>query len=140
VIAITARIGHLGIEVSDVGASRKFYDALLCSLGFRLIGESEQHVGYSDGSTQVWIAESTPRRVARLPPSGDEEVVSEHIAFLVEDRVTVDRISSEMERSGFRPLFPPEAHPEFVDGYYAASFEDPDHCIIEVYAIGAKKG
>ncbi|MEN3016869.1 MAG: VOC family protein [Candidatus Methanosuratincola petrocarbonis] len=139
-IAITARIGHLGIEVSNVAASRKFYDALLGSLGFRLIGESERHAGYSDGSTQIWIAESAPRRVLRLPPSGEEEVVSEHIAFLVGDRGSVDRVSSVMERKGFSPLFPPEAHPEFSEGYYAASFEDPDHCVIEIYAVGAKKG
>ncbi|MEN3052349.1 MAG: VOC family protein [Candidatus Methanosuratincola petrocarbonis] len=139
-MAITARIGHLGIEVSDVTASRKFYDPLLGSLGFRLVGESEEYAGYSDGPTQVWIARSVPRRVSRLPPSGNEEVVSEHVAFLVEDRGVVDRVSSEMERNGFRPLFPPEPHPEFVEGYYAASFEDPDHCVIEVYSIEAKRG
>jgi len=140
VMAITARIGHIGIEVSDVAASRKFYDALLGSLGFRLVGGSGEHAGYSDGSTQIWIARSTPRRVSRLPPSGDEEVVSDHVAFLVEGRGSVDRVSSEMEKNGFEPLFPPEAHPEFVEGYYAASFEDPDHCVIEVYAIDPKKG
>ncbi|MEM2128902.1 MAG: VOC family protein [Candidatus Methanomethylicaceae archaeon] len=139
-MTITARIGHLGIEVSDVAASRKFYDVLLGSLGFRLIAESEEYAGYSDGSTQVWIARSGPRRVSRLPPSGDEEVVSEHVAFLVEGRGVVDRVSSEMGRNGFRPLFPPEPHPEFVEGYYAVSFKDPDHFVIEVYAIEAKRG
>lgn len=139
-MAITARIGHLGIEVSDVAASRKFYDALFGSLGFRLVGESGEYAGYSDGSTQVWIARSSPRRVLRLPPTGEEEVVSEHVAFLVEGRGEVDRVSSEMERNGFKPLFPPEMHPEFVEGYYAASFEDPDHCVIEVYATDPNRG
>ncbi|MEN3036909.1 MAG: VOC family protein [Candidatus Methanosuratincola petrocarbonis] len=110
-MAITARIGHIGIEVSDVAASRKFYDALLGSLGFRLVGESGEHAGYSDGSTQIWIARSTPRRVSRLPPSGDEEVVSDHVAFLVEGRGSVDRVSSEMEKNGFEPLFPPRGAP-----------------------------
>lgn len=138
VTMVSTRIGHLGIEVSDLPASRKFYDALLGVLGFRLVSESGVHAGYSDGTTQVWISRSEPRRVTRLPPSGEEEVVSEHVAFLVNGREMVDQVNSGMEMRGFRPLFPPEEHPEFVDGYYAASFEDPDHYVIEVYAIDHK--
>jgi predicted lactoylglutathione lyase len=128
-------IGHLGIEVSNLKTSRRFYDVLLHQLNCKIIMDTEYAIGYANQSFQVWLSESDPSRVMRNPPSGEEEMVAEHLAILVSDQETVNSITAAMMEQGFMPLFPPEEHPQFTSGYYAASFCDPDNYVIEIYTV-----
>ncbi|MEJ5292219.1 MAG: VOC family protein [Candidatus Methanosuratincola sp.] len=137
---IPARLGHVGIEMSSVKASRPFYDALLLPLGFRLVAEQPWGMGYSNGAFQVWVSEQPGRRVSRLPPTGEEEVVADHIAILVPDRSGLDRVTESMGSAGFKPLFPPADYPKFCEGYYAVSFfSDPDNFVVDVYTISPRR-
>ena len=52
-----AVVGHVGIEVSSLGSSRKFYEALLGGLGFKVIMDTEDGVGFSNEIFQVWVGE-----------------------------------------------------------------------------------
>jgi catechol-2,3-dioxygenase len=51
-------VGHVGIEVSDLSKSKKFYETLLGSIGFKTIMETELGIGFSNANFQVWIAQS----------------------------------------------------------------------------------
>ena len=126
-------LGHIGIEVAKLKNSKKFYTALLEELGFKTIMESEDGIGFSNQAFQIWVAEMPKPRVRREAPTGEEFVVADHLAFLVPDRSLVDAIERKMKRNGYEPLFPCEEHPEFIPGYYAVSFCDPDNYVIEVY-------
>ena len=64
---------------------------------------------------------------------GEEFIVSDHLAILVQDRKTVDDADGEMTKNGFKALFPCEEYAEFCPGYYAVSFCDPDNYVIEIY-------
>ncbi|MEJ2114101.1 MAG: hypothetical protein P8X62_10585, partial [Flavobacteriaceae bacterium] len=75
----------------------------------------------------------------RQPPTGNENVILDHIAILVANRKTVDSIEIEMKKNGFEPLFPCEEHPQFEPGYYAVSFCDPDNYVVEVYTRSTPK-
>jgi catechol 2,3-dioxygenase-like lactoylglutathione lyase family enzyme len=121
---VQAVVGHVGIEVSSLSRSRKFYEALLGGLGFKMIMDTEDGVGFSNQIFQVWVGEA---------PTGEEFVVADHLAILVQNKGTVDAVESRMKKKGFEALFPCEEHPQFEPGYYAVSFCDPDNYVIEIY-------
>jgi catechol 2,3-dioxygenase-like lactoylglutathione lyase family enzyme len=128
-----AIIGHVGIEVTNLNNSKKFYKALFGELGFKVIMDSEDGVGFSNQNFAVWVGELREPRVRRKAPTGEEFVVADHLAILVQDKKTVYDIEKEMSKSGFEALFPCEEHPQFEPGYYAVSFCDPDNYVIEIY-------
>ena len=134
-----AIIGHVLIEVSDLEKSKKFYTTLLSKLCFKIILENEGGVGFSNQNFQIWVGQAEEPRVKRKAPTGNENVVLDHLAILVTDKETVDTIEREMEKNGFEPLFPSEEHPPFEPGYYAVSFCDPDNYVVEVYTRSKPK-
>jgi len=128
-------VGHICIEVSNITRSRKFYELMLKNLGFQMIMEEKDSIGFSNGSLSIFLGQPTSRRVERKAPGADEFVVADHIALLVPDRKTVNEVALVMKNAGFEPLFPAEDHPEFVAGYYSVSFCDPDNYVIEFYVV-----
>ena len=134
-----ATLGHICIEVSDLRNSRKFYEVLLGKLDFKVIMDTKETIGFSNEVFNVWLVESREPRVRREPPTGEESVVADHVAILVNSKRTVDVVAREMKRNGFVALFPPEEHPEFQSGYYAASFCDPDNYVMEIYTKPTRK-
>ena len=130
---IQATVGHVGIEVSKLSKSKGFYTALFEGLGFKVIMDTEDGIGFTNQSFQVWITELPQPRVERKAPTGEEFVVADHLAIRVEDRKAVDDIDRVMRKKKFEPLFQCEEHPQFEPGYYAVSFCDPDNYVIEIY-------
>jgi catechol 2,3-dioxygenase-like lactoylglutathione lyase family enzyme len=128
-----AIVGHVGIEVTSLSNSKKFYKTLLEALGFKVIMDTEDDVGFSNQNFSVWIGELREPRVKRKAPTGEEFVVADHLAILVQDKKDVYDIEKEMKKNGFKALFPCEEHPQFEKGYYAVSFCDPDNYVIEIY-------
>jgi predicted lactoylglutathione lyase len=134
-----AIVGHVVIEITDLKKSKKFYTTLLSKLSFKIILENEGGVGFSNQNFQVWIGQAEKPRVKRKAPTGEENVILDHLAILVANRETVDTIEREMKEKGFDPLFPCEEHPQFEPGYYAVSFLDPDNFVVEVYTRSKPK-
>jgi len=133
---IQVTMGHICFEIAKLKKSMLFYNPLFDEIGFHLVmGGEEGYAGYSNDEFQIFLCESKPRRVSRKKPSGEEMVISDHIALLVASRKEVDSIAKAMDKAGFEPLFPPEEHPQFVKGYYAVSFNDPDNNVIEFYTV-----
>lgn len=128
-----ASVGHLGIEVTSISRSRKFYEVLLGELGCKAVMDHKDVLGISNGAFQVWLSEASPPRVKRGMPTGEEFVVADHLAILVDHKETVKRVTARMMKEGFAPLFSPAEYPEFAKGYYAVSFCDPDNYVIEIY-------
>lgn len=128
-----AIVGHIGIEVSSLAKSKKFYQTLFNGLGFKTMMATKDGVAFSNENFSVWVGELQKPRVRRAAPTGEEFVVMDHLAILVQDKKTVDAIEKEMQKKGFEALFPCEEHPEFEPGYYAVSFCDPDNYVIEIY-------
>jgi catechol 2,3-dioxygenase-like lactoylglutathione lyase family enzyme len=126
-------VGHVGIEVSRLSKAKKFYKALFSGLGFRVIMDAKDGLAFSNENFSVWVSELRESRVKREAPTGEEFVVADHLAILVQDKKAVYDIEKEMKKNGFEPLFPCEEHPQFEPGYYAVSFCDPDNYVIEIY-------
>jgi catechol 2,3-dioxygenase-like lactoylglutathione lyase family enzyme len=130
-----ACLGHVGIEVSDLKKSSKFYEALSEALSLKRLYESKETIGWGNKEFEIWIAVSETPRIKRKPPTGEEMVVSEHLAIYLTDKKLVDAADEVMKKRGFSPLFPPEEHPKFSPGYYSASYCDPDNYVIEIYTL-----
>jgi catechol 2,3-dioxygenase-like lactoylglutathione lyase family enzyme len=130
---IPAIVGHVGIEVSNLMNSKKFYRALLEGLGFTVIMEEGDTIGFSNQCFQVWVSEEKKSRVRRGAPTGEEFVVADHLAILVGDKAAVDAVERRMKKNGYEALFPCEEHAQFEPGYYAVSFCDLDNYVVEVY-------
>ena len=130
---VEAIVGHVGIEVSSLSRSKKFYKALFEGLGFKVMMDSEDGLAFTNQNFSVWIIELREPRVKRKAPTGEEFVVADHLAIHVPDKNTVYDIEKEMKKKGFEALFPCEEHPQFEPGYHAVSFCDPDNYVIEVY-------
>jgi len=130
---VEATAGHVGIEVTNLIRAKKFYKTLLGGLGFKVIRETENSIGFANWNFSVWIGELREPRVSRKAPTGEELVVTDHLAFQVPNKKTVYEIEKIMKEDGFKALFPCEEHPQFLAGYYAVSFCDPDNYVIEIY-------
>jgi catechol 2,3-dioxygenase-like lactoylglutathione lyase family enzyme len=127
-----ASIGHIGIEVTSLDRSKKFYRTLFEGLGLKLVRESPEYFGFSNQNFVVWIGELKEPRVIRRAPSGEEEVVFDHLAIHVNDKTMVFKIEEVMKDAGIAALFPSQEHPQFGPGYFAVSFCDPDNYVIEI--------
>src|SRR3954452_8028573 len=72
-------IDHLGLEVSDLARSGRFYDAVFFALGVRRLHENEQVIGWGVTEPMFW---PTARRTPE-PGYG-------HVAFRASGKAAVD--------------------------------------------------
>ena len=121
-------IDHMGIAVSDLARSRKFYEAALGALGMSVQMEVTPEQTESGGSalgfgvpgeTIFWIA--------------DEERPGEgtHVAFRADRRAQVDAFHAAGLEAGGRDNGKPGLRPHYGPNYYAAFVCDPDGANIE---------
>ena len=60
---------HISIGVRDIARSKRFYDAALPPLGFRLLSEGESSLGFGIGRVSLWLLH-TESPVPADPKSG----------------------------------------------------------------------
>jgi catechol 2,3-dioxygenase-like lactoylglutathione lyase family enzyme len=130
---------HLSLEVSDIARTSWFYDRFLGQLGFREFVKDADYVAYTDGDMTVWLIHERSPRIRRKPPTGEEEVVAEHLAFHVDSPARVKAIEDALAKAEIYALFRTEEHPEFRAGYVSASWVDPDNIVLEVYTVPPRK-
>ena len=106
---------HVGLEVSDVEASKAFYDRALEPLGASVIMEWEGNAfGYGIVNKPVfWIHQ---RGQVGAPV---------HVAFSAPDQGTVDEFHRAALEAGGRDNGEPGLRP-YHDNYYGAFVLDPD--------------
>jgi catechol 2,3-dioxygenase-like lactoylglutathione lyase family enzyme len=134
-----AVLKHVSLEVSDVARTEWFHDRFLGRLGFRRFVRDASYLGYTNGDLTIWFLRSRTPRVRRAPPTGDEEVVADHLAFEVGSPDEVRAFEAALDKEELYPYFRGEEHPEFRPGYFSAIWTDPDQVVLEIYAIAAPK-
>ncbi len=118
-------IDHLQLVVKDLAASRRFYKAVLDTIGIPIAGE---------GDTYFWADElfiSTADSEAAL----GQLTGRHHLAFQARDRATVDAFHRAALANGGKDNGAPGERP-YHPGYYAAFALDPDGNNIEVVFHG----
>ncbi len=109
-------LDHVGLNVSDLAASRAFYERALEPIGYGVGFGDEEHVGFvgSDRYPHFWIG----RR--------DAVGGSTHVCFRASDRAAVDAFHDAALAAGGRDNGGPGIRAHYDERYYAAYVFDPD--------------
>ena len=116
-------IDHVNIPVGDLAVSRGFYAAALATLGFRLVYESDESLGFGRGDG----GDDDEPIALRL---GDPPNRGSHIAFTAMSKEEVDAFHTAAIQAGGRDNGAPGERP-YGARYYAAFVLDPDGHNIE---------
>jgi catechol 2,3-dioxygenase-like lactoylglutathione lyase family enzyme len=107
---------HIGLKVSDLNASVRFYAAALRSLGHVLGSHDESYAGIGPADAPaLWLYRSK-----------DAAGPGTHVAFSAKDRAAVDRFYAEGLKAGGRDNGKPGLRADYSPTYYAAFLVDPD--------------
>jgi catechol 2,3-dioxygenase-like lactoylglutathione lyase family enzyme len=130
----TARVvgvDHLVIRVGDYERSKAFYGALLGFLGFEVLEEYADAIGWTNGKTRFWIGPANEEGRKRPHRTGD--IGFHHYAFELRSRKDVDALQAFLKEQG-ATIVDPAA--EYYDDYYAVFFLDPDGMKLEGMKYG----
>ena len=114
-------LDHVTLGVSDIERSIGFYDQALHPLQIkRLYAEGQTAAGYgAERKAFFWIS------LRQASQTGS------HVAFVAEDRETVNRFYQAALAAGGRDNGQPGLRPHYHENYYGAFVLDPDGHKIE---------
>ncbi|MGH6866597.1 MAG: VOC family protein [Methyloceanibacter sp.] len=119
-------IDHIVIRVSDFETSKAFYGKLFPFLGFKILDEYADAIGWTNGKTRFWFGQADADGLEHKYRIGD--VGFHHYAFELRSRKDVDDLQAFLEKEGV-PIVDPAG--EYYDDYYAVFFTDPDGLKLE---------
>jgi catechol 2,3-dioxygenase-like lactoylglutathione lyase family enzyme len=119
-------IHHVGVEVSDLERSGRFYDAVVTPLGWRRLVEASDLIGW--GIVRPLFMAST-----RRPPG----TASGHVAFTANGIPAVKGAWEGGVAAGGQTDGDPGVRPQYGPNYYSAYLLDPDGYRVEI-AVGAE--
>lgn len=128
-------VDHLDLVVSDLDRSLAFYRDLLRPLGYQgeseIVGEQGERVVYLTGSGMVAVS----LRQAQTEGEHDRYRVGiHHLAFQAPSREVVDERLRWAREQGAKIENDPKEY-EYLPGYYAGFFYDPDRLKLEVMHV-----
>jgi catechol 2,3-dioxygenase-like lactoylglutathione lyase family enzyme len=127
------RVHHVFVNVTDMPRARAFYDWLMPQLGYATGWGWDTGYGYLSPHGSFWL------KVADPTLSGEafhkDRVGLCEIAFAATSRDEVDALGRALVARGVPVLAPPREYPEYVPGYYAVFFSDPDGMKLELVHI-----
>jgi catechol 2,3-dioxygenase-like lactoylglutathione lyase family enzyme len=118
-------IDHIQLVVRDIAASRRFYEAVMKTLGIPNGPAGEDYFSYDE----LWVSTAASK-------SAQGELTGRvHLAFATRTRATVDAFYQAALAAGGSGNGAPGDRP-YHPGYYAAFVLDPDGNNIEVVFHG----
>ena len=121
------KLDHVGLRVTDLGASSAFYSAALAPLGMSRIGGSEEHAAFGIGHM--------PYLTIRLAAEVEGPT---HVAFTAATHAEVDAFHAAAMAAGGQDEGKPGFRPEYHEHYYGAFVRDPDGHNIELVVHAAQ--
>jgi catechol 2,3-dioxygenase-like lactoylglutathione lyase family enzyme len=128
-------VDHLVIRVGDYERSKAFYGRLFEFLGFKVLDEYEDAIGWTNGKTRCWIGPADAEGKKRKHRIGD--IGFHHYAFELGSRRDVEALQDFLRELGATIVDPAG---EYYDDYYAVFFLDPDGLKLEGMKYGEERG
>lgn len=127
-------VHHVFVNVNDLQRSRAFYRALMPRLGYPGLRDyGPEAVGFLGAGGSFWVKQADPRFAADR--FSKDRVGLCEIAFRAESRAQVDALARDLPGLGATILAAPREYPEYVRGYYAVFFTDPDGIKLELVHV-----
>ena len=113
-------IDHVGLRVSDIARSKKFFGGALAPLGYALLADYGTALGYGVApKPDFWVGEG--------PAAGS----ATHVCFAAPNRAVVDAFHKAALAAGGRDNGAPGLRTMYHPTYYGAFVLDPDGNNIE---------
>jgi catechol 2,3-dioxygenase-like lactoylglutathione lyase family enzyme len=125
-------INHVIVNTNDYAKSKVFYGWLLPQLGFGRVTEHGGGIGWSNGQASFWIKEAASE--FKGDTFSKDRVGICEIALSAESRAQIDRLAREVEAHGASIIYAPREY-DYVPGYYAVFFADPDGVKLELVHV-----
>jgi catechol 2,3-dioxygenase-like lactoylglutathione lyase family enzyme len=120
-------IDHTGLDVRDPEKSRRFYEAALAPLGYKVLMEvPTEHTG-----GVVVLGMGVPPKPDFWLHQGTPQQPRVHVAFSAKSRQAVDEFYRAAMAAGGTDNGPPGLRPHYHQNYYGAFVLDPDGHNIE---------
>jgi catechol 2,3-dioxygenase-like lactoylglutathione lyase family enzyme len=119
-------IDHISLRVGDFAKSKAFYSKLMPFLGFKVLDEYPEAIGWTNGQTRLWIGQADEKGKKHKHRIGD--IGFHHYAFQLASRKDVDALQDFVKKLGAKIVDPAD---EYYDDYYAVFFLDPDGLKLE---------
>jgi catechol 2,3-dioxygenase-like lactoylglutathione lyase family enzyme len=126
-------IDHISIRVSDYPKSKDFYSRLFAFMGFKVLDEYADAIGWTNGKTRFWIGRADAEGRKHKHRIGN--IGLHHYAFELRSRRDVDALQVFLTKLGARIVDPAG---EYYEDYYAVFFLDPDGLKLEGMKYGRK--
>ncbi|KQU89883.1 MULTISPECIES: VOC family protein [unclassified Ensifer] len=118
-------IDHIQLVIKDLGASRRFYEAVFQALDVPMGGEGKDYFWADELFVSTADSEAAQGKLTGR----------HHLAFQARDRTMVDAFHKAGVENGGKDNGPPGERP-YHPGYYAAFLLDPDGNNIEAVFHG----
>jgi len=123
-------VNHIGLSVTDLDRSERFYDPLMTFLGYSLMPAVSGQRKWKKRDVGIFLIyaakpESRGKAHDRYAPG------LHHLCFDADSRDEVDRAHRAMVAAGAKILDAPAEY-GYTSGYYAVFFADPDGLKLEV--------
>jgi catechol 2,3-dioxygenase-like lactoylglutathione lyase family enzyme len=121
-------LGHVGINVPDLDAARRYYSAIMPLLGFELYLDADDQFAYrpmagKPGTYLFFYQSAEQSRYSR------HQAGLQHMAFMVRTRSAVNTVHTVVAelaaRFGGRVLHAPQVFPQYPQPYFATFWIDP---------------
>jgi catechol 2,3-dioxygenase-like lactoylglutathione lyase family enzyme len=121
-------LGHVGINVPDLDAARRYYSAIMPLVGFELYLDADDQFAYrpmaGKPGTYLFFYPSAERSRYSRHQAG-----LQHMAFMVWTRSAVNTVHTVVAelaaRFGGRVLHAPQVFPQYPQPYFATFWLDP---------------
>lgn len=127
------RVHHVFVNVADMTRAREFYGWLMPALGYATSWDFGNGQGFLSPHGSFWLKPADPRFAADA--FHKDRVGLCEIAFAATSRGDVDALHRALVARGATILDAPREYPEYVPGYYAVFFTDPDGLKLELVHI-----
>jgi catechol 2,3-dioxygenase-like lactoylglutathione lyase family enzyme len=127
-------LGHVGINVPDLAAARRYYGTIMPLVGFEIFLDADDEFAYRP-------AAGKPGTYLFFYPSAEQSQYSrhqtglQHLAFMVRTRSAVHAVHAAVDelaaRSGGHVVHEPQVFPQYPQPYFATFWLDPWGLMLE---------
>ena len=127
-------LGHIGINVPDLPAARRYYSAVMPLVGFEAFLDADDEFAYRPMAGK-------PGTYLFFYPSAEQSAYSrhqtglQHLAFMVRTRTAVSAVHSAVAdlsaQFGGSVLHEPQVFPQYPQPYFATFWLDPWGLMLE---------